>query len=163
MKSFLELLGFNSFTVNEDYKKSATINTIGLAVAKKEFDEYTVIAVAPRSGGYFREWASNTHLGDGSKSDYMHEGWYNAANKLINFVTKYVNDNNVTGKVKLWMAGYSRGGATTNLAAGLIDNKINNGEQLFSNGAQISREDVYAYTFEAPQGANVNSKNVKKP
>lgn len=163
VKAFLELLGFNSFTVNEDYKKSATINTIGLAAAKKEYDEYTVVAVAPRSGGYFREWASNVHLGDGSKSDYMHEGWYNAANKLIKFVTDFVNDNNVTGRVKLWMAGFSRGGATTNLAAGLLDNKINNGEKIFSTGTQLTRDDIYAYTFEAPQGANVNSKNVKKP
>ncbi len=161
-KAFLEGLDFNTFTVNEDYCKSATIDTIGLCAAKKEFEDYTVVAVAPRSGGYFREWASNVHLGDGSKSDNMHEGWYNAANKLIRFVSDFVNNNNVSGKVKLWMAGFSRGGATTNIAAGLIDNKLNNGESLFDK-AYTTRDDVYAYTFEAPQGANVNSSNVKKP
>lgn len=160
-KAFLEKLEFNTFTINEDYAKSATIDTIGLCCAKKEYEDYTVVAVAPRSGGYFREWASNVHLGDGSKSDYMHEGWYNAANKLINFVTDFVN-NNVTGKVKLWMAGFSRGGATTNIAAALIDNKLDKGESLFEK-AYTTREDVYAYTFEAPQGANVNSSGVKKP
>ena len=93
----------------------------------------------------------------------MHEGWYNAANKLIQFVTDFVINNNVTGKVKLWITGFSRGGATANLAAGLIDNKLDKGEKIFSNNVDITREDVYAYTFEAPQGANVNSKTVKKP
>ena len=161
-KEFFEKIEYNTFVVNEDYTKSAETNSIGVCVAKKEYDDYTVVAVAPRSGGYYSEWAGNVHLGDGSKSDYMHEGWYIAANKLVNFVTDYVS-NNVTGRVKLWMAGFSRGGATTNIAAALIDNKLNNGEKLFSNDAYTSRDDVYAYTFEAPQGANVNSKTVAKP
>ena len=161
-KEFLEVLEFNTFETNDDYKQTARFDSIGLCAAKKEFGDYTVVAIAPRSGGYFSEWASNVNLGNGSKSDMMHEGWYNAANKLINFLTDYVNQNVETTKVKLWMAGFSRGGATTNLAAGLIDNKIDQGERLFNN-ANISREDVYAYTFEAPQGANVNSKTVKKP
>lgn len=163
IKEYFGAIGFNSFAVNEDYKKSASFDTIGLAAAKKEMGEYTVVAVCPRSGGYFREWGNNMHLGDGSKSDMMHEGWYNAANKLISFLDGYVADNSVTGRVKLWMAGFSRGGATTNIAAALIDNKLSRGEKIFSSGATTSREDVYAYTFEAPQGANVNSKGVLPP
>ena len=163
VKEYFSAIGFDGFTVNEDYQKSATFDSIGLAAAKREFDGYTVVAVTPRSGGYFREWGNNMHLGDGSKSDMMHEGWYNAANKLLSFVDGYVTAQNVKGKVKLWMTGFSRGGATTNIAAGLIDNKLSKGEPIFSNGATTSREDVYAYTFEAPQGANVHSKNVKAP
>ena len=123
-KEFLEVLEFNTFETNDDYKQTARFDSIGLCAAKKEFGDYTVVAIAPRSGGYFSEWASNVNLGNGSKSDMMHEGWYNAANKLINFLTDYVNQNVETTKVKLWMAGFSRGGATTNIAAGLIDNKI---------------------------------------
>jgi hypothetical protein len=163
VREYFSSIGFNSFAVNEDYQKAADFDTIGLAAAKKEMGDYTVVAITPRSGGYFREWGNNMHLGDGSKSDMMHEGWYNAANKLISFLDGYVRDNNVKGRVKLWMAGYSRGGATTNLAAGLIDNKLDKGEEIFSNGAYTSRDDVYAYTFEAPQGANVNAKTVKAP
>ena len=163
VREYFTAIGFNSFAVNEDYQKSATFDSIGLAAAKREFGDYTVVAITPRSGGYFREWGNNMHLGDGSKSDYMHEGWYNAANKLLSFLDDYVASNNVKGKVKLWMSGFSRGGATTNIAAGLIDNKLSRGEKVFSNGATTSRDDVYAYTFEAPQGANVNSTSVKAP
>ena len=163
IKNTLELIGFNSFLANEDYYKTARFDSIGLSAAKREFSGYTVIAVTPRSGGYYSEWANNMHLGDGSKSDYMHEGWYNAANKLIDFVGSYAATYNVTGRVKLWMAGFSRGGATTNVAAGLIDTKLDKGEKIFANNATLKKEDVYAYTFEAPQGANVNAKTVKAP
>lgn len=163
IKSTLETIGFNSFITNEDFVQTARTDSIGLAAAKKQIDDYTVICVAPRSGGYYSEWANNMHLGDGSKSDYMHEGWYDAANKLIDFTIDYVNDYHVTGRVKLWLTGFSRGGATTNIAAGLIDNRLYNGEKLFGEKASLAREDVYAYTFEAPQGANVNSKTVKLP
>ena len=163
VKEYFEAIGFNSFAVNEDYQKSAAFDTIGLAAAKKEVDGYTIVAVTPRSGGYFREWANNMHLGDGSKSDSMHEGWYFAANKMISFLDGYVSQNNVQGKVKLWLTGFSRGGATANIAAALINNKLAKGEQPFSNGAHTTRDDVYAYTFEAPQGANVNVTSINKP
>ena len=142
IKNTLELIGFNSFLANEDYYKTARFDSIGLAAAKREFSGYTVIAVTPRSGGYYSEWANNMHLGDGSKSDYMHEGWYNAANKLIDFVGSYAATHNVTGRVKLWMAGFSRGGATTNVAAGLIDAKLDKGEKIFANNATLKKEDV---------------------
>ena len=163
LKEYFDAIGFNSFAVNEDYKKSAAFDTIGLAAAKKEFSGYTLLAVTPRSGGYFREWANNMHLGDGSQSDSMHEGWYNAANKMISFLDGYVSSHNVQGRVKLWLTGFSRGGATANIAAGLIDNKLASGEKLFSTDASLTRDDVYAYTFEAPQGANVNVSRIKKP
>ncbi len=160
---FFEAIGFNSFVTNDDYKVSANFDTLGLCAAKKEFPGYTLIGVAPRSGGYKREWANNMRLGDGSKSDMMHEGWYNAANKMISFVQDYVSDNNVTGKVKLWMSGFSRGGATTNIAAALLDNRIEKGEKVLGDKASLARDDLFAYTFESPQGANVNSKTIKKP
>ena len=163
VEEFFSSIGFEGFAVNEDYRQSARFDTIGLAAAHKAMGDYTVVAITPRSGGYFREWGNNMHLGDGSKSDMMHEGWYNAANKLITFLDGYVSDQNITGKVKLWMSGFSRGGATTNIAAALLDNKLDNGETVFSNGATTSRDDIYAYTFEAPQGGNVYSKTVKAP
>ena len=163
VREYFSAIGFEGFTVNQDYKESARFDTIGLAAAHKAMGDYTVVAITPRSGGYFREWGNNMHLGDGSKSDMMHEGWYNAANKLISFLDGYVSEQGITGKVKLWMSGFSRGGATTNIAAALLDNKLDRGEQIFSNGATTSRNDIYAYTFEAPQGGNVYSKTVKAP
>lgn len=169
LKKYFTTLEFNNFDTNEDYVSRSRFDTIGVAAASKTLTEkatgenYTVIAVVPRSGNYFQEWSNNIWLGDGTNSDYMHEGWYNAANKMISYVKKYVKKYNITGKVKLWMSGFSRGGATVNLAAGLLDNMLDKGQTIFDNGATLAHDDIFAYTFEAPQGANVNSKTVKKP
>lgn len=163
LKGFFEVIGFEDFDTNADFKSRADFDTIGIACARRQVDDYTVIAVAVRSGGYYREWANNVWLGDGTKSDYMHEGWYNCANKLLAFLDSYIANNNITGKVKIWTAGFSRGGATANLAAGLLDNKIYREEQIFSSDVTLDHEDLYAYTFEAPQGANYNSKTVELP
>ena len=163
VKGFFETIGFENFEANSYYHERTSFDSIGVAIASKKVGDYTVIAVVPRSGGYFLEWGNNVFLGDGSNSDYMHEGWYNAANNLLDFLDKYVTKNNITGNVKLWMAGYSRGGATTNIAAGLLDNKIDKGQKIFSTGAKLTHDNLYAYTFEAPQGANFNSEKVKSP
>lgn len=160
---FFGSTGFKDFETNEDYVSRSRFDSIGVGCANKQVDDYTVIGVGIRSGGYFREWSNNVYLGDGTKSDYMHEGWYNAANKTIDFIDEYISANRITGKIKVWIAGFSRGGATANLAAGLLDNRILNDEEIFSNDVTLTRDDLYAYTFEAPQGANYNSETVEKP
>ena len=114
---FFGSIGFKDFETNKDYVSRSRFDSIGVACANRQVDDYTVIGVGIRSGGYFREWSNNVYLGDGSKSDYMHEGWYNAANKTIAFLNEYISANRITGKIKVWIAGFSRGGATTNLAA----------------------------------------------
>ena len=63
VKGFLELIGFNDFSANEDYKTRTTFDTIGIACASKKVGDYTVISVAVRSGGYFLEWSNNVWLG----------------------------------------------------------------------------------------------------
>ena len=163
LKEFLEKIHFTDFDCNEDYKTITTFDTIGIGAAKKEIDDFTVIAIAPRSSGYYNEWANNMWLGDGTNSDYMHEGWYNAANKGISFLNSYVSNHVNTTKIKVWVTGFSRGGATANLIAGLLDNKIKKNEKIFTKNVTLAHDDLYAYTFEAPQGANVNSKTVEAP
>ncbi|MBP5230243.1 MAG: hypothetical protein ILO68_00790 [Clostridia bacterium] len=166
-EKYFETIGFTDFDTNEDYRVKTRFDSIGVAAARKKLTfsgmDYTVIGVVPRSGGYALEWSNNVYLGDGSKSDEMHEGWYNAANKLIAFLKQYIADREITGPVKLWMCGFSRGGAVTNIAAALIDNKLEKDPSWLGEDVTLKREDLFAYTFEAPQGANVNSKTVKQP
>ena len=160
-------IGFDTLDCNEDYRAKTAFDTIGIAIAKKEisvgYDTYTVIGMVLRSGGYFTEWGNNVWVGDGTKSDYMHEGWYKAANKAIDFLNGYITENDITGDIKLWMAGFSRGGATTNLLAGILDNRICRNQTIFDNDVRLAHNDLYAYTFEAPQGANINSRTVDSP
>lgn len=174
--NFYRLIGFEHPLINDDYRTRTTFDTIGIACSSRVVTEgsnqFTVIACAVRSGGYFNEWENNVFLGDGSKSDMMHEGWYNAANKVIDFIGYYLQQLKSqnwlkTTQIKLWMAGFSRGGAVMNLAGGLLDNKLGYDDsktryQIY-DGVDLKREDILVYTFEAPQGANLNSVTVEKP
>ena len=166
--AFWNAIGFGHVSANVDYKTRTAFDTIGVACASRNLGDYTVIACTVRSGGYFLEWENNVFLGDGSQSDMMHEGWYNAANKLIAFLNDYIKTAELNNKkVKLWISGFSRGAATTNIAAGLLDNKFDaDGKQTLGkddNVVTLSHDDLYAYTFETPQGANIYSQNVKHP
>ena len=167
ISDFFKAIGFTDFDCNDDYRKPTAFDTIGVAVAKKQIEvngkQYTLVGVAVRSGGYFNEWANNVWLGTGDNSDSMHEGWYNAALKVDAFVTDYILKNNITGDIKLWASGFSRGGATVNLFAGLLDNLIDGNKPYLGNNVNLKLSDVYAYTFEAPQGASIYSKHVKAP
>ena len=170
--NFWTTIGFNSPYFNEDYYTRTSFDTIGIGAAYRKIkegnNEFTVIACTVRSGGYFFEWENNVFLGDGSNSDYNHEGWYNAANRVIAFIgeyLKYLKDNNLleTQQIKLWLSGFSRGGAVMNLTGGLLDNKLGMDDSKtryeIYEGVNLKREDIMVYTFEAPQGANFNSKN----
>ena len=163
--NFFEQIGFENYTYNDDYTARTDFDTIGIACASKQVNGYTVVAVTVRSGGYYREWSNNMWLGDGSKSDMMHEGWYDCAKKVETFVENYISDKKVNGDVKLWLAGFSRGGAVINLASAFIDQKIYEKKYNIFEGANINvtKDHVYAYTFEAAQGANINSKTMRHP
>ena len=161
---FYNKIGFDDFSINEDYRSRPTIDTIGIAAAKRPVDDYTIISCVVRSGGYFLEWQNNVVLGTGENSDYMHEGWYTCANKVIKFVRDYIKEYNITGKIKLWLSGFSRGGAIMNLTGGLLDNQIDTkGANNVFEGVTLKNLDLLVYTFEAPQGANYDSKTVKQP
>ena len=174
--NFYYLIGFEHPLFNDDYYARTAFDTIGIGcasrVVKEGDNEFTVIACTVRSGGYFNEWENNVFLGDGSKSDMMHEGWYNAANKVIDFIGHYLemlkSQNWLkTTQIKLWLSGYSRGGAVMNLTGGLLDNKLgyDDSKTRFEiyEGVNLKREDILVYTFESPQGANLNSTTVEKP
>ena len=51
LKGFFEVIGFEDFDTNADFKSRADFDTIGIACARRQVDDYTVIAVAVRSGG----------------------------------------------------------------------------------------------------------------
>ena len=141
VKKFYDLIGFQDFAVNEDYRTRTAFDTIGIAAASRKLDDCTVIAATVRSGGYFLEWANNVYLGDGSKSDYMHEGWFNAAHKVVDFLQEYITNCQIEGRIKLWIAGYSRGGAVSNLVSKRVVDTYD------PDGTRI-----YAYPMAVPMG-----------
>ena len=156
VKQLLSDIGFSDdlIFINDDYYnkpqyigKYNRLSTIGVAIAQKEItlndETYTLVPVAIRGGNYGAEWGSNLTLGSEEQSAI---GFNDASRQVYVHVQNYVEDYGLKdkiaeGKVKFWVVGYSRGGATANLAsAELINTYGRRGNQVFG------------YTFEAPMG-----------
>ncbi len=146
-------LGFKKYSTNKDLEGGfdsyhrPTDKSIGVAIASKVIEDnekkYTLIAVAVRGANYEREWASNFRIGENGQAD----GFSEAKDNVLNFLTEYIVKNNISGDVKIWITGYSRAAATANLTAGALDNNYNLG-----NNVNLSSKDLYAYCFETPMG-----------
>ncbi len=145
-------LGFGEFSANEDWESEPTNDSIGVCVARKQIyrneetkaNPYTLVAVIIRGGGYYSEWSSNFKIGE----EGNHQGFHNARQKVINFVRGYLEGlkPDESKNIKLWIVGYSRSGAVANMVAGEIND---NPDTL---GRHIDSENLFCYTFEAPQG-----------
>ena len=133
--------------------------SIGCAIASKEYNGNTIIAVAVRSGGYAAEWASNLKLksvGGNGKND--HEGFDKSSDKVESYIMQYIQSKNITGNVKIWITGFSRGAAVATQTAA----KLQNGLAYVKDGTYVSAEfdknSVYAYGFATPAGAIKDNK-----
>lgn len=128
-------------------------NTIGVAIGQKTIgsDGAVLVPIAVRGAGYESEWYGNTTVGTRGE----HKGFATAADQVFKQVQNYIRDYGLTeavntGKVKFWIAGYSRAGATSNLTAKRLIEAYCDGTSTAMNNQ------VYAYCFEAPKGG-VNS------
>ncbi|MEY8459191.1 vWA domain-containing protein [Lactococcus ileimucosae] len=155
-KQLLEEIGFEKFKANQHFQERPSKDSIGVVIAQKKLtvkeEDYTLIALAIRGGGYEAEWASNLTLGRSGE----HQGFREASEKVLTFLDQYLKEHKVTGKIKLWINGYSRAAAVTNLTAGAL----NKGRKLASG--ELKAEDMYAFCFEAPAGTLLGTGNDDK-
>lgn len=142
----------DSFAVNEWFLKKPETDSIGVGAASRcikdeKGEDCWLIACAVRGLGYEREWAGNFTLG----VEGEHNGFETAALQIISFLQEYAQDRpQLSGNVKLWITGFSRGAASANLAAAMIDDGA-----FISSRFSLGIDSVYAYCFECPQGTLV--------
>lgn len=130
---FFEQAGFVD-PQTDDYDVPTEITTIGSAIAHKKIGDDTLIAVSISGNNYQREWLSNLTIGDETRP----HGFNQAARKVLNRVRGYIKTYELSGNLRLWVAGYSRSAAVSNIfAADAVDSG------LF--------QAVYAYTFATPR------------
>ena len=146
VKDLLNKLDFKEFEANDDFKFKPTNDSIGAVLANKKLkvdqEDYTLLALAIRGGGYESEWASNVTLGTSGQ----HQGFDKASQDVLTFLDSYVIKHKIQGKIKLWLTGYSRAAATANLVAG----SLNNGRKMPQ--VTLSPANMYAFCFEPPAG-----------
>lgn len=149
-ESLLQDIGFSEIEPNEWFKNKPTDESIGVIFGQKQIkysdnENCTLIAVGIRGGEYEQEWISNVTVG----LDGQHEGFDEAKDQVVESLKKYIKDNGISGRIKLWITGYSRAAAVANLVGGYIDNAID--EKTLN--IHTNKEDVYVYTFETPAGS----------
>ena len=141
--------GFKNLAANADAVNHPGGETIGAYAASKKINDdgknYTLIAVGVRGHNYGGEWYSNFDMGVTGD----HKGFADARDKVLSFIKDYVADNKITGPVKIWITGYSRGAITANMVGGYLDQGYKLG-----NGVSLNPSDLYCYTFETPAGVS---------
>ena len=99
-----------------------------------------LVVIAPRNYNYLTEWISNLNVGTSGD----HNGFAEAAGLIVDRFTDYVTSRDLKN-YKVWVTGYSRGGAVTDLFAKYINESIENYD--------FAPDDFYAYTFGAPKAS----------
>lgn len=133
------------FTNYESSYPDPKTNTIGYAISSKNIKNSagktaSLLMVTVRDGGYMDEWGGNFDLG--TKDE--HQGFNEAALQVRDGIKKYVEKykDKLPYELKVWISGYSRGAATTNRVAKMLDDGAVEG---------LTRDNIYAFCFECPQ------------
>ena len=133
--------------VNDFNTQKPGADTIGVGIASKQiFGTKTLVVIGVRGMGYESEWISNMTLGASGEA----AGWSSAATQVMAELNGYLSRMGIDGSSEntiFWIAGYSRAGATSNLAAKRIVDKYDN------NGTH-----TFAYPLEAPMGGVESAK-----
>ena len=145
IEELMENLGFTDL---DGYYPTPSTNSIGYKIGSRKIvsdstgKESNLVLVAVRGAGYEAEWGGNFNVGD-TRATGNHAGWETAADTIIEHLKLYINELDNRNEVKVWVVGYSRAGATSNLVcAKLIDGAI---------GKVNNPDNVFGFCFECPK------------
>ena len=141
-RAALHAIGCDDRTIESfrfDDQQSCADSCGYIIAAKKLPDDTFLIPVVIRSHCYGGEWVSNAHAVEEAYPDHA-VGFKAAADGVYDAVTNYLDRRGFDrGRVKLWLCGYSRGGAVTNLLGARF---------TFESG--IGKDNIFAYSFATP-------------
>ena len=144
LTNFLDQLGFSNFE-SWDIESEENGHSFGTTIGYKTLkDGETLIVVAPRNYNYMTEWLSNFNVGTSGD----HNGFLESADLVVSRLNEYISDNGLSN-YKIWMVGYSRGGAVVDLAAKKINENI--------EGYDMLTDDFYVYAFGAPKASLIKT------
>ena len=138
LRSFLDQAGFNDLR-SDDYDKDPSKYTVSTVMGHQTIgdgeDSFELIVIGICGQGYADEWESNLSVGTGKNPT----GFSSAAHLVYDRVFGYISENHLKGKMKVWVSGFSRAAAVSNITASLL-----------SDSDTFSQENVFAYTFATP-------------
>ena len=139
-ESFYSQLGFKKCYASTAYTATEVDeNSIAYYVAHKVIKKTDTFVLSLRGYNYNQEWSNNFYLG----SEGDHVGFTQGANLIMEEFSKYLQENYKSKSIKLWINGYSRAGGIANVLAHKI---------ISSTTLPVKDENLFVYTYEAPQG-----------
>ena len=151
IRAMLENCGFKTKAYGYE---TEGYDTAAVEMARKTVTEngesFTIVIAAVRSGNYGMEWGGNMRIGSGEN----HLGFDIAKETVLNYINDYFADEKISGRVKLLIPGYSRGGSIANLVGAELDDgsyreSLKRADSI--KNTDLAKNDIYVYTFEAPQ------------
>lgn len=152
----LRRLNYQNIETNVDFKNKPNADSLGIVFASKKIKRFTLVAIIIRSANYESEWASNFKIGNDKNSHY-HKGFFEASEIYLDSLKYYLEKHHIKGKIKLWSMGFSRGAISNNIATGRIDEMIEKKHYLFNKKIKLTKENLYSFCFESPQGVFYSS------
>ena len=137
--SFLKEAHFTDLR-SDDYDKDPSMYTISTVMGHQKIGEgeeaFELIAVGVCGQGYVDEWESNFTIGSGK----MHDGFSRSSDLVYDRIFGYIASAKLEGPYKIWISGFSRAGAVSNLTAAML-----------TDSDYFEQKDVFAYTFGTPR------------
>ena len=141
----LSQMGFSDFQ-SWDITSEENGHSMGTTIGHKTLaGGQELIVVAPRNYNYMTEWLSNFDVGMSGD----HAGFSESAGLVVDRFNQYISARDLKN-YKVWVVGYSRGGAVIDLFAKNINANISN--------YKMSPDDFYVYTFGAPRASAVETR-----
>lgn len=145
-RALLNELAFKDIYQNAAWDQKPSMHSLGLVLAYKNIGSTTLVAAVIRGGGYYSEWGGNLVVGSQGDHEGFSRGSQIALQELEQYVERHCESGDFQPCLKLWIVGFSRGGAVAEMtAAHLTDQKA-------CGSKELTADNIYAYTFEAPQG-----------
>ncbi len=138
--NLLNQMGFSDYQ-SWDIASEEDGHSMGTTIGHKTLTNgQELIVIAPRNYNYMTEWLSNFNVGTSGD----HAGFTESANFIVDRFNQYLSSRDLTD-YKVWVVGYSRGGAVIDLFAKNINANLANYD--------MAEEDFYVYTFGAPRAS----------
>ena len=138
---FFEDIGFQHVFTSETYQTGPTEHSVHYMIYKKNIDDFTIYAVGVKGTQYFAEWTDNLTLGENGN----HTGFDQSANQIYEKLEEVLSNQT---NIKLWLSGYSRGGAICNVLSAKI---------MKNPGFSLTKHTLYTYTFATPRGLAIEN------
>jgi len=144
----LKDIGCTRVAVNDYYLSGRKdMENIGVAIGLKECDMPTLF-IAIKGSHYGAEFGGNMAVGKADEAEGRHMGFAAARDRVMEFIRDTIGEFGLSGRVRMLTAGYSRGGAVSNLVASGLTDMILDGTLEEEFGVTMERDDMYGFCFE---------------